>query len=151
MFIMDKTTAWKEIELKWKEIQVLWKNNFDIRNERIKLTLNNNIPKIERVLKPERVKTQGFEIRFNDRDIVLSTKQLSASELLRSFINIVGIKRIKTLNVPTASGRNMFIDIANDNNYISVFTKTSNSEKKDAIRQIIQELKLNAEIIDIKK
>ena len=151
---MDKVKAWNEIELKWSEIQALWKDNFDIKNERIKLSLKMNLPVIEYGNKARRKKSQGFEVRFRGRDrgkdIVLSTKDMNASELLRRFIKNVGIESIKSLNVRTTSGRNMILDIANGQSDYSVFTKTPNSEKKDAIRQIIQELKINAEIIDIK-
>lgn len=150
---MDRTKAWNEIESKWAEIQFLWNNYFDIKNERIKVTLKNDIPEIELVRKPKREKSQGFEIRFHDDhdSIVLSTKRINASELLRQFIKIVDIEKIKSLNVPTVAGKNMILDIANDPSNIPVFTKTSNAEKKDAIRQIIQALNIKAEIIDIKE
>ena len=150
---MDKTSAWNEIESKWKEIQVLWKDNFDIKNQRIKVTLKKNIPQIEPVNKAKRVKSQGFEIHFSEdhSNIVLSTKQMNASDLLRKFIEIVDVEKIRSLNVLTAAGKNLVVDIANDHRKIPVFTKTSNAEKKDAIRQIIQALNIKAKIIDIKQ
>ena len=149
---MDKTSAWNEIESKWKEIQGLWKDNFDIKNERIKVTLKKNIPEIELVYKQKRVKSQGFEIHFSEdhNNIILSTEHMNASDLLRKFIEIVDVEKIRSLNVPTAAGKNLVVDIANNHRIIPVFTKTSNAEKKDAIRQIIQALNIKAEIIDIK-
>lgn len=148
---MDKVTAWKEIMLRWTEIQELWRNHFDIDNERMKLKLVRNVPQLSYGEKPKRVNSHDFEVRFSSEynNCVLSTKKSNASDLLRQFIDIVGAENVKTLNVPTVGGGNLIVEITKGVKKYSVFTKTSNSEKKDSIRQIIQALKIKAEIIDL--
>jgi len=147
---MDKTRAWEEIESRWQEIQKLWQENFDVNNERIIIKLNKNIPKLSREKKKKRVKSQDFEIRFSDKcgNQVLSTKDSNASELLRRFVSIVGPERVKSSNVLTKAGNNLVMSIAQGK--FEIFTKTANSEKRDAIRQIISDLEIDAEIVDLK-
>ena len=153
---MNKKDVQEEIMQKWEEITKLFKQFYDVNYDRLNIKLDQHkIPQLTISKKKTREKTNDFEIHFIDRNITLSSKEMNASDILKRFIQLVDIEKVKALNLITVNGRDLITDTNElgenrhqlDGKYL--FIKTGTHEKINTIRMIINGLNINAQIIDL--
>lgn len=141
-----------DIQTKWKQILDLFQKNYDIETKRLKLVIEkDNLPRLSIIDKPHRFRGAQIVVEFEDKTL-LSTSELSAADVLVKFIEKVGVDDVQKLGITDRKHHPLVSDSIIGIGYMGpkeidgkfVITKTGNKEKLDAIREIIDKLKVPA-------
>ena len=137
----------------------LFDSYYDRDEKRIKTELvkNTSTPLLVIKDRASRLKTPDFKVVFDDGTIISTEGGRSGSDVLREFVEKVGVNDIKGLSIDGGGGDPFItseitniLDSSpkplgnNGGNYIK--TKMGNRDKKDYIQRIIDKLELKAKI-----
>ncbi|MBR5039331.1 MAG: hypothetical protein IKX65_11510 [Prevotella sp.] len=143
-----------EIQAKWEQIVDLFQKNYDIETKRVRLKLGKDkLPRLSISDKLQRLQGAEIVVVFEDKTI-LSTSELSASDVFVRFIEKVGVNEVQGLGITDRKRRPLISDSIIEIEHMGpkeidgkyVITKTGNKEKLDVIREIIDRLNYPAEV-----
>ena len=149
---MNKLDAKQQIEMLWNQIRELYRQNFDIMENRLHTILGKDyLPQLIFDYKQSRTRKSKLEVVRDGVKIPGKT----ANDVLIGFIQKVTVQKVEKLNIITKGGNNLITDYQQGMDPSSfrkignkaVFVKTGNDEKYRQIRQIIELLNLDDEII----
>jgi len=153
---MDSEKAKQQIKEIWdRQILPLWKENCDIYDERIQLKLSKEqMPQLYIKPKNKRKKGEEFEVHFDDGEI-LSSKQLKGDEILNAVVIKVGIDNVLKMNIKPVGGLNLISKFKSEHEGYElfdgymIFSKIGNGDKRDIIRQILDQHSPDSKIVDL--
>lgn len=148
---MEKIDAKQQIETLWNQIRELYRQNFDIKENRLRTTLDKeNLPQLVFDKKLSRTRKSKLEVVCDGVKIPGD----SANDVLLGVIQKLTIEVVEPLNIVTDGGYNMITDYQKGMDLSlyrkignkAVYIKTGIDEKYRQIRQIIDLLGLDYKV-----